>query len=61
MTDTFKDNLSAQKIIRGVIRVANKQFNPSLNQKAEEMSGEPSDRTAYDYSGTEQELLTNHN
>ena len=55
MNDIFRDNLSAQSIIRQAINRANKQFNPSLNQTAEELSGIPSDRDAYDYAGTEQE------
>lgn len=55
--DIYKDNLSAQIRIRQVINRANKQFNPSLNQTAEEMSGESNDRTAFDYAGTEQEII----
>lgn len=55
MTDIYKDNLSAQIRIRQVVNKANKQFNPSLNQIAESMSGEPNDRDSYDYAGTEQE------
>jgi hypothetical protein len=46
---------NSREIIRGAITKANKMFNPSFNQKAEELSGEPSDRTAYDYAGTEME------
>lgn len=59
MTDIYKNNLSAQIRISQIVNKANKQFNPSLNQVAEEMSGEPSDRDSYDYAGTEQELPNN--
>lgn len=57
--DIYKNNLSAQSIIRGAINRSNKQFNPSLNLSTEALSGEPSDRGPYDYAGTEQELPNN--
>jgi hypothetical protein len=47
-------------IAESYIQRANKVSNPSLNQSVEELSGEPSDRTAYDFAGTEQELATNN-
>ncbi len=40
---------------------ANKMFSPAYNQHTEELTGESNDRTAYDYAGTEQDLITNHN
>ena len=40
---------------------ANKMFNPSYNQHTEELTGESNDRTPYDYAGTEQEILIEHN
>ena len=55
MTDIYKNNLSAQIRISQIVNKANKQFNPSLNQTAEEMSGQPSDRDSYDYAGAELE------
>ncbi len=48
------------KIKREAIEKANRQFNPALNQDVEELTHEPSDRTGYDYAGTEQELIINH-
>jgi hypothetical protein len=52
---------NSKEIIRKAIEKANKMFNPSYNQHTEALSGEPSDRTAYDYAGSEQETLTEHN
>lgn len=49
-------NPRAKVIIEQAIRKANKQFNPSMNQSVEELSGEPSDREAYDYAGTSLEV-----
>jgi len=49
MPDIYKNNLSARAIINSKVRQANaKKYNFSLNQEAEEMSGEPNDREAYD-------------
>lgn len=46
---------NARQIIRETIKKANKMFNPSYNLHTEEITGEPSDRTSYDYAGTELE------
>lgn len=46
---------NSRSIIRRSIEKVNKMFNPSYNDHVEALSGEPSDRTAYDYAGTEQE------
>lgn|GEM_PF-6044887 len=48
---------NSKEIIRKAIQKANKQFNPSYNKHVEELSGEVSDREAYDYAGTEMELI----
>lgn len=50
-----------KEIVRKAIARANKMFNPSFNRHTEELSGEPNDREAYDYSGTEMETLTKNN
>lgn len=39
------------------IRKANSMFSPSFNQHTEELTGEPSDREASDYSGVEKEWI----
>lgn len=47
----YKDNISARTIISNVISKCQKpinKYNLSLLQETEELSGEPSDRTAYD-------------
>jgi hypothetical protein len=60
MTDIFKDNLSAQKIIRNKINQANKlKYNFSVNHEAENMSGDPNDRTEYDAGNDPRELSIN--
>lgn len=51
---------NTRTIIRQAITKANKMFNPSYNMHTEELSGEPNDRTSYDYAGVEQELIHNH-
>ena len=57
----YSENPSARNIIRKAIEKANTMFNPSYNQYVEELTGTPSDRTAEDYAGCEQEKLTEHN
>ncbi len=52
---------NSKLIARQAIEKSNKMFNPSCNMHTEELSGEPSDRTAYDYAGTEMEPLTDNN
>jgi hypothetical protein len=44
---------NSREIIRKAIEKANKMFNPSYNAHVEELTGEPNDRTAYDYAGDE--------
>lgn len=51
---------NAKSIIRSAIEKANKMFNPSWNLHTEELSGEVSDRTAFDYAGTEPENKIEH-
>lgn len=51
---------NARRIINGWFAKANSQFNPSLNQRVEDWTGEPSDRDSYDYAGTEQEIKQEH-
>ena len=49
MTDIYKNNLSAQSIIRSAIARSNRnKYNESIHQNTEELSAEPNDRTAYD-------------
>lgn len=52
-------NPRIKTIIAQAISKANTMFNPSYNQHVEELSGEPSDRDAGDYSGTEREVINN--
>lgn len=53
-------NPRIKTIVENAIRKSNTMFNPSYNQHVEELSGLPSDRDSSDYSGTEKELLTEH-
>lgn len=51
MTDVFKDNLSAQSIIRGAINRSNRplnKYNESMHQNTEALTGEPGDREPSD-------------
>lgn len=54
-------NLRVMHIVNQAIYKANKMFNPSYNMHTEELSGEPNDRTAYDYAGAEMEPLIDNN
>ena len=51
---------NSREIVRHAITKANKMFNPSYNMHTEELSGEPSDRTAYDYAGNEPQNQIEH-
>ena len=51
---------NSREIVRKAKEKANKMFNPSYNSEVEELSGEPNDRTAYDYAGCELQV-TNFN
>jgi hypothetical protein len=55
--DNFKDNPSAQEIMRHAINKSNRpinKYNFPLHQNTEALTGEQSDRTAYDV-GSEME------
>lgn len=60
MKDIYKDNLSAQSIIRSAIARSNRnKYNEAVHQNTEEIVGEFSDRTSYD-TGNEPEPLQEH-
>lgn len=49
--ETYKNNLSAQSIIRGAISRSNKplnKYNEFIHRNTEELVGESNDRTSYD-------------
>ena len=51
MTDIYKDNLSAQSIIRSAIARSNRplnKYNESMHQDTEAITGIPNDRTSAD-------------
>lgn len=52
MTTQYQ-NPRVKQIIAHAINKANTMFNPSYDMHTEELSGEPSDRSAYDYAGEE--------
>lgn len=59
--DIFKNNLSAQSVIRNAVARSNKalnKYNESMHQSTEQLSGESNDRTGYDC-GIEMELINN--
>lgn len=61
MTDIYKNNLSAQAIIRSALARSNRplnKYNESMHQSTEEISSEPNDRTSADI-GMEMELTNN--
>lgn len=62
MTDIYKNNLSAQAIIRSAIARSNRplnKYNESMHQNTEELSAESNDRKGYDC-GMEMELRQEH-
>ena len=61
MTDIYKNNLSAQSVIRNAVARSNKalnKYNEGIHMNTEELSSEPNDRTGYDC-GMERELINN--
>ena len=51
---------NSKSIINHAVAKANTMFNPSYNQHTEELSGEPSDRSNYDYAGSEPSNQVEH-
>lgn len=59
--DIYKNNLSAQSVIRNAIARSNKalnKYNEGMHMNTEELSSEPNDRTSADI-GMEMQLINN--
>jgi hypothetical protein len=57
----YSSSNNARSIVLSAIEKANKMHNPSYDLHVEELSGQVSDRTAYDYAGSEPENQIEHN
>jgi hypothetical protein len=56
----YSSSNNARSIVLSAIEKANKMHNPSYDLHVEELSGQPNDRSAYDYAGSEPENQIEH-